>query len=76
MGHVTLTTLTWGDSISYHGQYFTWPTCTQNLKSLALAITEIFWEVLNAKIEHVSLTTLLSMMLCHWHSGTSIYVSI
>jgi len=41
MGHVT-DYAHLGDTLSSWGQYFTCPTSSQNLKSLALAIPSIF----------------------------------
>jgi len=42
-----------------------WPTRVQNLKSLAVAVAEIFLGVYNSKMSHVTMTMPLSGMTCH-----------
>jgi len=46
-----------------------WPTRVQNLKSLAVAVAEIFLGVYNSKMSHVTMTTPLSGMTCHHRLG-------
>jgi len=54
---------TWGGgSLSFQVQYFAWLTDAQNSKSVASDVPEIFQEVQNSKMDHLTLTAPLSGM--------------
>ena len=60
MGHVTLTTPTWGQLV-IRRQKANWSTKFE-ASSLAVAVAEKFQGVYNSKMCHVTLTTPLSRM--------------